>query len=203
MSTPTGKGISVDGVEKGLGNRLEKLIRALYHSQVSILSLFDISENTHKIRLPQTLTHAKQLLRRRPTDNKVLCKINAPNTIKPADKWLARLGVQPRNDGGDKPRTEAALVQGGRYKVGKGAGGDLALFAEAVHVYFVAEEVRDGGHVGGEAGEAEEDVVAVLEDFGEVVGDGEGLEAEAEVAGYGYAVFAYHCYAGAAVWEGG
>ena len=45
------------------------------------------------------------------------------------------------------------------------------------------------------------DLRAVGEDFGEAVGDGHALEAEAEIARYGYAVFAYHCYAGAAVYS--
>ena len=45
------------------------------------------------------------------------------------------------------------------------------------------------------------DLRAVGEDFGEIVGDGERLEAETEIAGDGYAVFSDHCYAGAAVWE--
>ena len=37
--------------------------------------------------------------------------------------------------------------------------------------------------------------------LGEVVGDCEGLETEAEIAGYGYAVLAGHGHAGAAIWE--
>lgn len=41
---------------------------------------------------------------------------------------------------------------------------------------------------------------AVGEDLGEVVADGEGLQAEAQIAGDGHTVFADHCYAGAAIW---
>ncbi len=45
------------------------------------------------------------------------------------------------------------------------------------------------------------DLRTVGEDLGEVVGDCEGLEAEAKVAGDGYAVFSDHCYAGAAIYR--
>jgi hypothetical protein len=156
-------------------------------------------QKTYQIRLPQTLAHAKQLLRRRARHDKVLCKVDAANAVEAADEGLSRLGVQAADNGRDKVRAEAALVEGGGDEVGKGARGDGALLAQAVHVDLVAEEVADGADVGGQAGQAQEDV-AVLEDFGEVVGDGQGLEAEAEIAGDGDAVLADHGDAGTAVW---
>jgi hypothetical protein len=64
---------------------------------------------------------------------------------------------------------------------------------------LVSEELGDGLDVCCEAGEAEVDLRAVREYLGEVVADGEGLEAEAQVAGDGNTVFADHGYAGAAV----
>lgn len=155
---------------------------------------------THQIGLPQALTHAKQLLSRRATDNKVLGKVNAPNTVEAADERLARLGLQASYHRAHKVRAEALLVQGRRDEVGKGRGRNLALLAQAVHVDFVSEEVGDGGNIGGEAGKAKVHCLAVREDLGEVVGDGQGLETESEVAGDGDAVFAHHGYAGAAVW---
>ena len=103
---------------------------------------------TYKIRLPQTLTHAKQLIGRRPADNKVLCEINAPDAIKPADERLARFGLQSRDDRTDKVRAEALLVQRAADQIGEGARGDVPLLAQAVEVGLVAEEIRHGGHVG-------------------------------------------------------
>ena len=108
--------------------------------------------------------------------------------------------VDPRHDRADEIRAKPLLVQTARHQVGHGLRRDLALLAQAVHVYFVAEEIRHGGDVGGESREPEVDV-AVGEDFWEVIRYREGLEAEAQVAGYGDAVFADHGDAGAAVWE--
>lgn len=156
-------------------------------------------QDTYQIRLPQTLAHAKQLLGRCARHDKVLCKVDAADAVETADEGLARLRVQAGDDGRDEVRAEAALVEGGGDEVGKGARGDGALLSQAVHVDLVAEEVADGADVGGQAGQAQEDV-AVLEDLGEVVGDGQGLEAEAEVAGDGDAVLADHGDAGTAVW---
>ncbi len=82
--------------------------------------------------------------------------------------------INPRDDGTDEIRPEALLVQAARDQVGHGLRRDGALLAQPVHVDFVAEEVGDGGHVGGEACEAEVDV-AVGEDLREVVGYREGL----------------------------
>jgi hypothetical protein len=64
---------------------------------------------------------------------------------------------------------------------------------------LVSEELRDGLNVGREACEAQVHLRAVGKDLREVVADSEGLEAEAQVAGDGDAVFADHGDAGAAV----
>lgn len=136
------------------------------------------NEKTHQIRFPQPLASTKQLITRGPAHDKILRKIDAANTIETTNKRLSRLLVQPRNHWAHEKGTEASLVQGARDQVGHGCGGDVALLAEAIHVDFVAEEVRDGGDVGGEAGETEVDGGAVGEDLGEVVGNGEGLESE-------------------------
>lgn len=68
----------------------------------------------------------------------------------------------------------------------------MALFAQAVHVDLVAEEVRDGVNIGCKARQAKIGGGSEVEDLGEVVGDGQGLHAQAEVAGYGDAVLAHH-----------
>lgn len=65
---------------------------------------------------------------------------------------------------------------------------------------LVSEELGDGLNVGREAGKTQVYLRAVGEDLGEVVADGEGLQAEAQVAGDGHAVFADHGDAGTAVW---
>jgi hypothetical protein len=64
---------------------------------------------------------------------------------------------------------------------------------------LVSEELRDSLDVGRKACEAEVDLRAVGEDLGEVVADGEGLEAEAQIAGDGDAILADHGNAGTAV----
>lgn len=78
-------------------------------------------------------------------------------------------------------------------------GGDIAFLAQAVHVDLVAEEVRDGVDIGGETSQAEVEGWGVVEDLGEVVGDGQGLHAQAEVAGDGDAVLAHHGDTGTAI----
>ena len=109
--------------------------------------------------------------------------------------------INARNHGADKIRAEALLVQARGHQVRHGLRGDLPLFAQAVHVDFEAEEVADGADVGGETRQAEVDV-AVGEDLGEVVRDGQRLQPEAQVACDGHAVFADHGDAGTAVWRG-
>jgi hypothetical protein len=64
---------------------------------------------------------------------------------------------------------------------------------------LVSEELGNGLDIGREACEAKVHLRAVGEDLGEVVADGEGLEAEAKVAGDGDAVLADHGDAGTAV----
>lgn len=109
--------------------------------------------------------------------------------------------VDAGNHGADEIRPEALFVQAARDQVGHGLGRDLAFLAQAVHVNFVAEEIRHGRYVRGEARQPQV-YVAVAEDFGEVVGYGQGLHPEAEVARDGHAVFTDHSYAGTAVLEG-
>lgn len=74
----------------------------------------------------------------------------------------------------------------------------MTFFPEPIHVYFVAKEIGDSGDVGGKACKAQIHV-AVGEDFRKVVGDGQGLETEAKIAGYSYAVFTDHGHAGTAI----
>ena len=110
--------------------------------------------------------------------------------------------IDPCDDGADEIWAEALLVQAGRDQVGHGLRRDLPLLAQPVHVDFVAEQVRHGSHVGGEAREAEVDV-AVRENLGEVIGYGQGLEAEAKVARDGHAVFTNHGHTSATICEMG
>lgn len=157
-----------------------------------------VDGSTYQIWFPETLASTKQLITRRSTDNKVLCKIDTTNAIKPADKRLSTLLIETCNHRANEVGTESLLVQRTGDQVGHCRGRDVALLAETVHVYFVAEEVGDCRHVCGETGQTKVDV-AVVEDLGEVVGDGEGLETKSEIAGYGHTVLAYHCYAGTAI----
>ena len=60
-------------------------------------------------------------------------------------------------------------------------------------------ECGEGLDVGAEAAEAHDQVVLVLEDALEVVGDGEELFAESSVAGDADAVFSDHTYKSASV----
>lgn len=155
--------------------------------------------STYQVRLPQPLTSTEQLITCGARHNKVLGEINAANAIKSTDVWLPRRTVDASQYRAHKPRAEPPLVQTTRDQVRQRLGGDVALFSQPVHVHFVAEGVGDGLDVCGQAGETEEDGWGVVEDFGEVVRYGEGLQAEAEVAGYGDAVFTDHRYAGAAI----
>jgi len=113
-----------------------------------------IGKGTHQIRLPETFTSTEQLIARRATDNKVLRKINTANAIEAANKRLSGLLVDARNDGAHEEGTESALVQRARDEVGHGGGGDVALFAQAVHVDFVTEEIRDRVDIGGQPRQA-------------------------------------------------
>lgn len=106
--------------------------------------------------------------------------------------------VDPRDDRADEIRPEAFLVQAGRDQVGHGLRRYLALLAQPVHVDLVPEQIRHGGHVGGEARQPEVDVT-VREDLGEVVGYSQGLETEAKVACDGHTIFANHGHTGTAI----
>ena len=107
--------------------------------------------------------------------------------------------IYPRDDRTYKPRPEPLLVQTARHQIRQRLGTDIPLFSQAVHVNLIPEGVTNGLNVCGEARETEVDGGGVREDLGEVVGYREGLQAEAEVAGYGDAVFADHGDEGAAV----
>ena len=134
----------------------------------------------------------------RTTDNEILRKINAPNTIKPADKWLSTLLIDACHNRTDEVRTESLLVERTGDQIGHRRRRDVALLAETVHVDFIAEEIGDCGDVGGKASETQVDI-AVGEDLGEVVRDGEGLETETEIAGYGNTILSDHCDASTAI----
>ena len=118
----------------------------------------------------------------------------------PTNKRLPTRLINPRDDGTHKPRPKPALVQTTAHQIRERLGADIPLFPQAVHVHFVAEELGDGADVCREPRQAQVGLRAVGEDFGEVVGDCQGLQAQAQVASYRDAVFAGHCYAGAAVW---
>ena len=206
MRPPPTQRIPIHRIQQSLTDRLKQLIRP-------------------QPGLPQPLARPEQLIARRPAHDEVLGEINTPNTIEPANERLPRLRVQSRDNGGDEPGAEALFVQRGGDEVCKGLWAGCALFAQAVQVGLVAQGFVDGGDVGGEAGQAQVEGggAAEGEDFGVVVGDCESGEAEAEVAGYGYAavgrsisppswegrgevddlLFPGHGYAGAAIWNGG
>ena len=74
----------------------------------------------------------------------------------------------------------------------------MTLLTQAVHVDLVTEQLADSLDIGGETSQAKVHI-AVVEDLGEVVGDGQGLETEAEIAGDGDTVLANHGNAGTAV----
>jgi hypothetical protein len=153
---------------------------------------------TYKVWLPQALAHAKELLRRRTRDNEILGEVDTANTIESADERLASGGVEASDHGADEVRAKTLLVEARGDEVGEGARGDGALLTQTIHICLVAEEIAHGVDIGGQAGETEEDV-SVLEDLGEVVGHGEGLETETEIAGNGDAVLADHSHTGATI----
>ena len=73
----------------------------------------------YQIRLPQAFTSPKQLITRRACDDEVLCKVDAPNTVEPADERFARRSIDAREDRTDKERPEPLLVQTRADHVGK------------------------------------------------------------------------------------
>lgn len=91
---PPTERIPIDSTQKRLTDRLKKLLR--------LQSL-----------LPQSLTSTEQLIARRAADNKVLGKVDAPDTVEAADEWLARLRVESCDYGGYEPGPETLLVEGG------------------------------------------------------------------------------------------
>lgn len=132
---------------------------------------------THQVWLPQTLTGAKKLLARCPTDNEVLCEIDTADGIEPADEWLPGCVVDSGHHRTDKIRTKPPLVQGRADQIGKCLRGDMSFLTEAVHVDFVAEEIRNCSNVCCKTSQAKVDRGSVVEDLGEVVGYSQGLHA--------------------------
>lgn len=108
--------------------------------------------------------------------------------------------VDPRNHRTDEVRAKPFLVQRTANQIRHRLRADLSLFPQTIHVDFVAEKVCDGADICCEASETEV-YVTVGEDLGEVVRDCEGLETEAEIAGYSDTVFADHGNAGTAIWR--
>lgn len=145
--------------------------------KVSITDCKMHRQKPYQIRLPQPLAHSKELITGRARNDKVLGEINAANTVKAADERFPRSLVYASHHRADKIGTEAALVQAGADQAGHGLWADVSLFSQTIHVDFVAEEVADGGDVGGQAGEAEIDAVREGEDLGHIVGHGKSLHA--------------------------
>lgn len=75
----------------------------------------------------------------------------------------------------------------------------MSLLSESVQVNLVTKEIGHGDNVGRKAGQAKVHGRGVVEDLGEVVGDGYGLHAETEIAGDCNAVLARHGDAGTAI----
>jgi hypothetical protein len=154
---------------------------------------------SYQVRLPQPFACAEQLITRRARHDEVLRKVDAPNTVKPADERLPTRMVDPCQHRTDEERPKPPLIQTRAHEVGERLGADVALLSQSVHVHFVAEEVGYRQDVCRQTCQAEVDAGAVLEDFREVVRYCERLKAQAEIAGDRYAVFADHGHAGAAV----
>src|SRR3982074_2179770 len=97
---------------------------------------------TYQISLPQPLARSKQLITSCPTDNKVLCKIDTTNTVKPTNKRLPGLLIQACHNWRHEERPKPALIQRTGHQVCHGAGTNIAFLAQPVHVDFIAEQIR-------------------------------------------------------------
>lgn len=110
VRSPTGESVSVDGVEKSLGDRLEEVIRL-------------------EIGLPKTFASTEKLVGGSSSNDEVLRKVDAADAIEavclmlacgsttlhlvlyvPANERLPISGVDARHDRAHKPRTEPPLV---------------------------------------------------------------------------------------------
>lgn len=76
----------------------------------------------------------------------------------------------------------------------------MALLAQPVHVDLVTEEIGDSIDISSQSSQAEVGGGGVIEDLGKIVGDGQGLHAQAEIACDGNAVLAHHGDTGTAIW---
>jgi hypothetical protein len=125
--------------------------------------------SAHQIWFPQPLTRPEQLVARGSRNDKILRKINASNTVEPADERLSGGMIDSRQHRTHKERPKPSLVETAADQVRKRLGRDLSLLAEPVHVDFVAEEVGDCAHVGREASEPEVARRGVVKDLGKVI----------------------------------
>lgn len=173
------QGIPVLGIQQRLRDGLKELLRP-------------------QPRLPQRLAHPVELVRGGARHHKVLGKVDAANRVKGADEGGVRACVDAGHDGRCEVGPKALLIQARADQIRQHLRLDLALLPQPVHVDAEAEELAEAYDVGGETGQAEEDV-AIGEDLGEVGGDSERLQAQAQVARDGHAVLAHHGDAGAAI----
>ena len=74
VGTPSTEGVSVHSIEQRLTDGLKELLRP-------------------KPLFPQALARPEKLITRRPTDDEVLRKVNAPYTIEPADERRPSLAI--------------------------------------------------------------------------------------------------------------
>lgn len=122
MRSPARQRIPINRIQQRLRASLEQVLRL-------------------KIRLPHALAGSEKLVARRAAHDEILGEIDTPDGVEAADERLACAVVDPCDHGGNIVGAEATLVQGRRDEVRHGFGFDGALFAEAVEVYFVAEEL--------------------------------------------------------------
>lgn len=212
MRAPARQGIAVDGVEQGLGDGLEEVLGREVGLPEPLAGAEELvrggagddevlGEVYAAYAVEAVLHHISFRSAWWGAEEGVEWSVDwVKKADVPADVRLPRRLIDARHHGAHEPGAEAPLVQARTHELGEGLRADVPLLAQTVHVDLVPEELGDGGDVGGEAGEAEEGGGAVGEDLGEVVGDGHGLQAEAQVAGDGHAVLAHHRHACAAVY---
>mmetsp|Transcript_1013 Transcript_1013/g.3065 ORF Transcript_1013/g.3065 Transcript_1013/m.3065 type:complete len:304 (-) Transcript_1013:25-936(-) len=173
-TAPAGEAVAVDAAEQALRDHLEELVGA-------------------KVRPVHRLAQPVQRLGAVASHHEVVRADLRAKQVHPAEEGtFAVLAPEAGDDRLAKVGPEAVLVQQRGDHVGEGLRAHLALLAQPVHVAPEAELLVERLHVRREAGEADERLVADLEDLLHLAAHRLVADAVALVARDGDAVLARH-----------
>ena len=136
--------------------------------------------NPHHVRAVHRFAHAMQIRSASSGHHEVVGEHRGANEIHAGQEGLVVVR-QACHDGLAEPRAKPLLVQHGGEQRREGLWLHFAMLAESVHVGLECEQLVEGDHVAGKAGQTHEDFVGNFKYFLEIFGHCLGLDTKTQV----------------------